>query len=83
MSGERVFSLHNPWFTSAIAATALIAVLAAAAGFLWFPSLETQSEVSVWLSAYADKPPATAPSMFVEPIEQRINEAGEQAGIFG
>ena len=42
MNGERVFSLRNPWFTSAVGATALIAVLAAAAGFLWFPSLYAQ-----------------------------------------
>ena len=42
MSGERIFSLRNPWFTSAVGATTLIAVLAAAAGFLWFPSLQAE-----------------------------------------
>ncbi|MBV8650869.1 MAG: cytochrome c4 [Alphaproteobacteria bacterium] len=43
MNGERVFSLRNPWFTSAVGATVLIAVLSAAAGFLWFPSLEAKA----------------------------------------
>jgi cytochrome c553 len=37
MSGDRIVSLRNPWFTASIAITGAIAVLAAAVGFAWMP----------------------------------------------
>jgi cytochrome c553 len=42
MRGERIFSLANPWFTSTVGSTVLIAVLSVAAGFIWFPSLQAE-----------------------------------------
>jgi cytochrome c553 len=65
MSGARVFSLSNPWFTGAVGATALIAVLAAAAGFLWFPSLEARiAPGALWdaICAAAGVPRAQPPA---------------------
>ena len=40
MTSERLFSLHNRWFSTAVAITALIAVASATVGFLWLPSLQ-------------------------------------------
>jgi cytochrome c553 len=44
-----VFSLRNRWFTTAVAAMALVAIGSAAAGFLWFPALQPAGRVAgVW-----------------------------------
>jgi cytochrome c553 len=43
MSGDRIASLRNPWFTASIGITAAIAIVAAIAGFAWLP-LEQQGE---------------------------------------
>jgi cytochrome c553 len=43
MSGDRIASLRNPWFTASVGITAAIAIVAAIAGFAWLP-LEQQGE---------------------------------------
>jgi len=43
MSGDRIVSLHNPWFTASVSITAAIAVVAAVVGFAWMP-LQQQGE---------------------------------------
>ena len=43
MSGDRIVSLHNPWFTASVAITVAIAVVAAVVGFTWMP-LQQQGE---------------------------------------
>ena len=43
MSGDRIVSLHNPWFTASVGITAAIAIIAAVAGFAWLP-LQQQDE---------------------------------------
>jgi cytochrome c553 len=40
MMGDRVFSLRNPWLWAAGGGTLAIALVAAVAGFIWFPSLQ-------------------------------------------
>ena len=49
MSDERLFSLRNHWFTTAVAVTAAIAVVSATVGFLWLPSLQANARFTgVW-----------------------------------
>src|SRR4029077_21245705 len=43
MSGDRIASLRNPWFTASVGITAAIAIVAAIAGFAWLP-LQQQGE---------------------------------------
>ena len=43
MSGDRIASLRNPWFTASVGITAAIAIVAALVGFAWLP-LEQQGE---------------------------------------
>jgi cytochrome c553 len=43
VSGERIASLRNPWFTVGVGITAAIAIVAAIVGFAWLP-LEQQGE---------------------------------------
>jgi cytochrome c553 len=43
MSAERLVALRNPWFATAVSVTAVIAVAAAAAGFMVLPSLQTNA----------------------------------------
>jgi cytochrome c553 len=43
MSGYRISSLRNPWFTASVGITAAIAIVAAIAGFAWLP-LQQQGE---------------------------------------
>ena len=43
MSGERIASLRNPWFTASVGITAAIAIVAAIVGFAWLP-LQQQGE---------------------------------------
>jgi cytochrome c553 len=39
MSTDRLFSARNPWFLTAAGLTVLVAVVSAAVGFVWLPSL--------------------------------------------
>lgn len=48
MSGGRVFSLRDPWFTTSVAVTAAIAVGAALAGFIWLPLQTNVRFHGVW-----------------------------------
>jgi cytochrome c553 len=49
MSTEPLFSRRNRWFTTAVAATVLIAATAAATGFLLLPSLQTNAQFAgIW-----------------------------------
>src|SRR6202049_4019634 len=43
MSGDRIASLRNPWFTASVGITAAITIVAAVAGFAWLP-LQQQGE---------------------------------------
>lgn len=43
MPGERIASLHNPWFLASVGITVAIAIIAAIIGFVWLP-LERQGE---------------------------------------
>ncbi len=40
MSGERLFSLKNPWFTASVGATLGVALVSALIGFVWLPSAQ-------------------------------------------
>lgn len=48
MSAARLFSLRNPWFTTSVALTAMIAVGALFTGFIWLPSQTGASFQGVW-----------------------------------
>jgi cytochrome c553 len=37
VTGERIASFRNPWFTASVAITAAIALVAAVVGFVWLP----------------------------------------------
>ena len=40
MSGHRIVSLRNPWFTTAVGVTAVLAMVAATIGLIWLPKLQ-------------------------------------------
>jgi cytochrome c553 len=49
MSGERLFSLRNVWFTASVGALIGIVVVAAAIGFLWIPLAQSEkSAAGLW-----------------------------------
>ncbi len=48
MSAVRLVSLRNPWFTTSVALTAMIAVGAAFTGFVWLPSQTGAGLQGVW-----------------------------------
>ncbi len=71
MNGERLVSLRNPWFTGSVAITAAIAIVAAAFGFVWLPSIETNARFAgIWdaiCSAAGAPRRASTPAQVVEP----------------
>ncbi len=49
MSTEPLFSLRNRWFTTSVAVTGGIAIVAALVGFIWLPMLQTSARFQgVW-----------------------------------
>lgn len=49
MSTEPLFSLRNRWFTISVGLTASIAVVGALIGFVWLPSVQTDSQFTgIW-----------------------------------
>lgn len=49
MSGERLFSLRNPWFRVSVGATLGVALVAAIIGFVWLPSVQPDAQFrGVW-----------------------------------
>jgi cytochrome c553 len=67
MTTERLFSVRNRWFTTAVAVVAAISVTAAAAGFIGLPSLASNAQFAgVWdaicsAAGVVRAAPATAP----------------------
>ncbi len=51
MTAERLFTPRNPWFTASVGFVALVAVLAALAGFVWFPLLDRHATFDTLWSA--------------------------------
>ncbi|SAL45651.1 c-type cytochrome [Caballeronia humi] len=43
MNDERLFSLGNTWFKASVAITVGVAIVAAAIGFVWLPSVQTDA----------------------------------------
>jgi cytochrome c553 len=48
MSGDRIASLRNPWFTASVGITAAIAIIASIAGFVWLPLQQGERFKGVW-----------------------------------
>lgn len=49
MSTERLFSLRNRWFTISVGLTLGVAVVSIAIGFVWLPSVQTDSQFAgIW-----------------------------------
>jgi cytochrome c553 len=49
MSEERLFSMSNPWFSVSVGATLGLALVAAAVGFIWLPSVQRDPQFQgVW-----------------------------------
>ena len=49
MSGEKIFSLRNRWFTGSVAAVAVIALVAAFVGLVWLPKAHARNAMqSMW-----------------------------------
>ena len=49
MSGQKLFSFRNPWFSASVGVTAAIAVLAALAGLIWLPLAQPDLKLSgIW-----------------------------------
>lgn len=49
MSTEPLFSLRNRWFTTSVAATAIIFVISFVIGFIWLPSVQRDAQFQgVW-----------------------------------
>lgn len=46
MSGERLFSLRNAWFTASVGALIGVVVVAAAIGFLWIPLAQSEKNAA-------------------------------------
>ncbi len=71
MQRQRLFSLHNPWFTSSVIISAAIAVVAGAFGFIWLPLMERNASFpDVWTaicSAAGVPQPAPGPGAVVQP----------------
>jgi cytochrome c553 len=62
---EPLFSLKNRWFTTSVGVVALVAVLAAAVGFVWLPRAHARDAmVSVWESICSA---AGAPARYQNP----------------
>ncbi|MDQ2803494.1 MAG: cytochrome c4, partial [Pseudomonadota bacterium] len=70
MSTERLFSLRNPWFTTAVTVTALIAVASAAAGFIWLPSLQTNARFAGMWDAICSAAGIVRPAPVSQPVVQ-------------
>jgi cytochrome c553 len=49
MSDQNLFSLRNPWFSTSVGVTVVIAVLAALAGLIWLPLAQPDLKLSgIW-----------------------------------
>lgn len=48
MSEGRVFSIRNPWFAASVSITAAVAIVAAVAGFVWFPMQADARYAGIW-----------------------------------
>ena len=49
MSTERLFSLRNRWFTVSVGLTAGVAIVSFLIGFVWLPSVQTDSQFAgIW-----------------------------------
>ncbi len=74
---ERLYSFRNRWFTSAVAATGLVAVLSAGIGFVALPLFQTGTPFSgVWdaiCSAAGLVRPAPVASSPIEPVARTTN----------
>ena len=49
MSDQKLFSLRNPWFSTSVGVTVVIAVLATLAGLIWLPLAQPDLKLSgIW-----------------------------------
>ena len=49
MSGQKLFSFRNPWFSASVGVTAAIAVLSVVVGLIWLPLAQPDLELSgIW-----------------------------------
>ena len=74
MKNDRVFSLHNPWFTVAAGGTLMLVVFSALVGFIWLPSAQTdQPFQGIWNSicSAAGVPRHWLPSSAKPPVSSR------------
>lgn len=71
MKTERVFSLHNRWFTVTVSGTLTLAVFSALVGFIWLPSVQSdQPFQGVWnaICSAAGVPRHWFPSSTMPPV---------------
>jgi cytochrome c553 len=69
MSSDRLVSLRNPWFITAVGVTVMFAFVSAAIGFIWLPSL--QPAVGLW-NAICSAAGIVRPSPDTQPPVQAI-----------
>lgn len=69
-STGRVLSFRNPWFTTSVAATAAVALVAAAFGFVWLPSLQANARVQGVWNAICSAAGVLRPAPAAEPVVQ-------------
>ena len=49
MSGQKLFSFRNPWFSASVGVTAAIAVLSVVVGLIWLPLAQPDLKLSgIW-----------------------------------
>ena len=70
MSGQKLFSFRNPWFSASVGVTAAIAVLSVVVGLIWLPLAQPALKPSgIWyaICSAAGVPRASSPGMAVQP----------------
>ncbi len=70
MSGERLFSPRNPWFTGSVGITVAIALVAAAFGFVWLPTIEKNVRFAGMWDAVCSAAGVPRPAPTSEPVVQ-------------
>ena len=70
MSDQKLFSLRNPWFSTSVGVTVVIAVLATLAGLIWLPLAQPDLKLSgIWdaICSAAGVPRVSTPAPSLQP----------------
>ena len=68
MRSERLFSPRNPWFTGSVAITTAIALVAAAFGFVWLPTIQRNVQFAGLWDAICSAAGVPRPAPAVAPV---------------